>query len=142
MRFFPAPKSTSTITASAFFNSGVRVLRTSATGAAAETIKDTGDATVFPSQVVRIESESFPTGIEIPSATQKSDAAFTASKSFASSPGWPQAAIQLAERRTFLIVPQFAAARFVTASVIARRAEAGPLSSATGVRSPVAMAWP
>ena len=38
--------------------------------------------------------------------------------------------------------PTSAAARFMIASVIAMRPDAGPFKSAIGVRSPVAIAWP
>ena len=38
--------------------------------------------------------------------------------------------------------PTSAAARFMIASVIAILPEAGPSSSATGLLSPVAIAWP
>ena len=54
--------------------------RTSATGANAETMSDSGATTSLPSQAVRIDSESLPTGIETPSAGHSSSAtAFTVS---------------------------------------------------------------
>ena len=86
-------------------SSGVSVARASATGANAETISDTGAVTALstPSSrhVVRIDIESLPTGIEMPSATQSSSAtARTVSYSAASSPGWPAGAIQFAESLT------------------------------------------
>ena len=43
------------------FNSGVKVLRTSITGANAETINDSGAVTDFSSHTVRIDIESLPT---------------------------------------------------------------------------------
>ncbi len=53
---------------------GVRLSRTSPTRAAAEAISDTGAATRLSSspsrQAVRIDSESFPTGMLMPSRRQ------------------------------------------------------------------------
>ena len=92
-------------------------------------------------QLVRMESESFPTGIEMPRPMQKRLAAWTASKSRASSPGAPQAAIQLAESFTRGSSIS-AAARFVSASPIAMREAAAELMTASGVRSPTAIASP
>ena len=61
-----------TNTESVFFNSGVKVLRTSVTGAKAVMTPDIGEVTDLSSpssfQVVRIDNESLPTGIAIPSA--------------------------------------------------------------------------
>ena len=48
--------------------------RTSSTGAKAETTSDSGATTSLPSQAVRIDRESFPTGIDTPSAGQSSSA--------------------------------------------------------------------
>jgi hypothetical protein len=94
-------------------------------------------------QAVRIDSESLPTGIAMPSAGHKSMAtALTVSKSAASSPGYPAAAIQLAESFTRSSESTRAAARLVTASPTAMRPEAGPSIKASGVRSPMAKASP
>ena len=57
-------------------------------------------------------------------------------------PGSPQAAIQLADRRTFESEPMSAARILVNDSATASRPEAGASSTATGVRSPMAMASP
>ena len=149
MRFLPRPKSTKTSMLSSrtgvFLISGVSVSIAFVTGAAAETMSDTGEVTVFFSpasvQLVRMESESLPTGIEMPKPMQNSLAAFTASKRRASSPGAPQAAIQLAESFTRASSIS-AAAMFVTASPIAMRLAAAELITAKGVRSPTAMASP
>ena len=92
---------------------------------------------------MRIDIESLPTGIEMPSAGQSSIAtALTVSKSAASSPGWPAAPIQLAESLTSPSFAIGAAAMLVIASPTAMRPEAGPSISASGVRSPIANASP
>ncbi len=85
--------------------SGVRVRRTSAIGAKAETMSEIGAVTALSTplsvHVVRIDIESLPTGMETPSRTQVSSAtARTVSYSAASSPGWPAGAIQFAESLT------------------------------------------
>ena len=50
------------------------------TGAKADTTSESGATTSFPSHAVRIDRESLPTGIEMPSAGQSSSAtAFTVS---------------------------------------------------------------
>ena len=121
--------------------------RTSATGAKAETISDSGATTSWVEfrscHTVFMESESLPTGMAMPSAGQNSSpTARTAAYSAASSPGSPQAAIQLADRRMSPRLATSALSRLVTASATARRAEAGASSSATGVRSPMASASP
>ena len=114
-------------------------------------MSDTGATTDFgaPSFVsparhaLRIDKESLPTGMAMPSAGQSSSpTALTAAKSATSSPGSPQAAIQLAERRTSPSARTSAARMFVTASATASRAAARESSSATGVRSPMAIASP
>ena len=64
------------------------------------------------------------------------------SKSRASSPGVPAAAIQLAESLTSPIFSIRAAAMLESASPTAMRPEAGASSTATGVRSPSAKASP
>ena len=70
------------------------------------TTSDTGAVTallVRPSrQAVRIDIESLPTGIEMPSAMQNSRTARTVSYSTASSPRWPAGAIQFADSFTRL----------------------------------------
>ncbi len=86
-------------------NAGVKVRRTSATGAKAETMSETGATTLrgplASRQSVLMDSESLPTGIAIPSAGHSSlPTAWTVSYIAASSPGSPQAAIQLADSRT------------------------------------------
>ena len=65
----------------------------------------------------------------------------TVSYSAASSPGSPQAAIQLAD--SFTRGSSIgAASRLVMASATAIRPEAGPSTAASGVRSPMLMASP
>jgi hypothetical protein len=151
MRFLPAPRSSSRSSVSPAWvaSSGVNVARTSVTGAKAETMRDRGAVTDFSSpeagsrQVVRIDMESLPTGIATPSAGQSSmPTARTVSKSFASSPGWPAAHIQLAESFTSPMAAIGAAAILVSASPTAMRPDAGPSMRASGVRSPMAMASP
>ena len=68
--------------------------------------------------------------------------ACTASNSAASSPGAATAAIQFADNLISPMSAIGAAAIFVIASPTASRAEAGADSSATGVRSPIAIASP
>ena len=93
--------------------------------------------------VVVMDSESFPTGIEMPRAGQSSIAtASTASNRFASSPGSPQAAIQFADSTTRSRLATSAAATFVSASATAILAAARGSSSASGARSPIATASP
>jgi len=91
---------------------------------------------------VRIDSESLPTGIDTPSAGHSSrPTALTVSYSAASSPGSPQAAIQLAD--SFTRESSIgAASRLVMASATAMRPEAGASSAASGVRSPMLIASP
>ena len=124
---------------------GVSERRTSPTGAAALAISDTGAAIVFstsPSRhAVFIDNESLPTGTLMPSAWQTVLAACTASKSFASSPGWPHAAIQFAESFTRSSAMS-AAAMLVIASPMAIRDAAAASMTASGVRSPIAIASP
>jgi hypothetical protein len=85
---------------------------------------------------------SLPTGMEMPSAGQSSrPTALTVSYSAASSPGSPQAAIQLAESFT-RGSSMGAASRLVMASATAMRPEAAASSAASGVRSPMLMASP
>ena len=94
--------------------------------------------------VVRMDIESLPTGSLTPSAGQRSSAtARTVSKSAASSPGGPAAAIQLADSFTSdRSRTRAAAARLVSASATAIRPEAGASMAASGVRSPMANASP
>ena len=82
MRAFPKPKSTNSSTLSAtFFNSGVTVLRTSATGAKPVITSDSGEVTDFCSpfscHTVFIDSESLPTGMLMPKSWQLADTACT-----------------------------------------------------------------
>ncbi len=126
---------------------GVQVSRTSSHGANADTTSETGLTTArgTPSslQVVRIDIESLPTGMLTPSAGHSSSAtARTVSKSAASSPGAPAAAIQLADSLTRDSAVTGAAARFVRASATAIRPEAGASIDAIGVRSPIENASP
>ena len=126
---------------------GVQVPRTSGQGAKAETTSESGARTSCGSppscHVVRIESESLPTGMPIPSFGHSSSAtALTVSKSAASSPGAPAAAIQLADSFTRESEATGAAARFVSASPTAMRPEAGASITAIGARSPIAKASP
>jgi hypothetical protein len=58
----------------------VSAARASLSGANADTTSESGATTSFSSHAVRMESESLPTGMEIPSAGQSSSAtAFTVS---------------------------------------------------------------
>ena len=68
--------------------------------------------------------------------------ALTVSNSAASSPGYPAAAIQLADSFTRSSESTRAAARLVTASPTAMRPDAGASMSASGVRSPMAYTSP
>ena len=118
-----------------------------ATGAKAETISDSGAVTAFspsPScHVVRIDIESLPTGMLMPSAGHSSIAtARTVSKSAASSPGCPAGAIQFADSLMSESFAMPAAAMLVIASPTAMRPDAGASISASGVRSPIAIASP
>ena len=126
---------------------GVHVPRTSSHGAKAETTRESGPTTSrvpLPSfQAVRIDIESLPTGMPTPRRGHSSRAtARTVSKRAASSPGDPAAAIQLAESLTRESDATGAAARFVRASPTAMRPDAGPSTTATGERSPIANASP
>ena len=153
MRFWPLPRSTSTsvVSGSLASSCGVRVPRTSASVANAVTIRDTGDVTLratgAPSGTscfhwVRIDKESLPTGIEMPSAGHNSSpTARTVANRAASSPGSPHAAIQLADSLT-RARSMGAASRLVMASATAMRPEAGAFTLASGDRSPMAMASP
>jgi hypothetical protein len=77
----------------------------------------------------------------MPSCLHSPLAAATASKSRASSPGRPHAAIQFAD--SFMRVSSTSAdARLVSASPIAIRADAAASMIASGVRSPIAIASP
>jgi hypothetical protein len=110
-------------------------------------MSDTGATTAFlaaPSpHTVFIDRESLPTGMAIPNAGQSSSpTVLTVAYSAASSPGSPQAAIQFAESRTFVNAPMSAARMLVSASPTASRPDAGASSTATGVRSPIAIASP
>ncbi len=128
-------------------NCGVSVLRTSATGANADTISDNGATTSFlaaPSiQVVFIDNESLPTGMLMPSCGHNSIAtACTVSNNAASSLPCPAAAIQLADNLMSPIAVIDAAAIFVSASPTAMRPDAAASITASGVRSPIAKASP
>ena len=147
IRRAPSPNCTNTKVVSSWaLSCGVNVWRTSARDANALTIKLTGDVTLccLPSccHWVRMDKLSLPTGIEIPRAGHNSiPTAYTVSYKAASSPSSPHAAIQLA-----LSLTRFnsigAANKFVMASAIAIRPDAGALSAANGVRSPMLMASP
>ena len=107
MRSRPPPRSTSTraVGPASPASAGVSVRRTSATGAQAVTTSESGADTVCAPaasrQLVRMESESLPTGIAMPSAGHNaSPRACTVSYRSASSAGSPQAAIQFAESLT------------------------------------------
>ncbi len=122
------------------------VPRTSASVAKAVTIRLTGEVTFFVSppsfHCVRMDRLSLPTGIEMPSCGHSSmPTALTVAYRSASSPGSPQAAIQLADSLT-RGSSMGAASRLVMASATAMRPEAGALMAASGVRSPMAMASP
>ena len=148
MRFLPLPRSIkiSVVSASSRLSCGVNVPRTSASDAKAVTMSDTGEVTFFFSSpsvhVVRIDSESLPTGIDMPNAGHSSmPTAFTVSNSAASWPGSPQAAIQLADSLT-RGNSIGAASRLVMASATAMRPDAAAFVTASGVRSPMAIASP
>ena len=154
MRFLPRPKSIKINSvskampdSSMSLSKGVVVLRTSCTAAKAEIINETGDTTRLdwsPScHAVAIDKESLPTGMEIPKAGQSSiPIAFTDSYNLASSPGLPQAAIQLAESFTSSKRRMSVARRLVIASPTAILAAAGASITANGVRSPIDIASP
>ena len=90
-----------------------------------------------------MDKESLPTGIEIPKAGHNSmPTAFTESYNLASSPGDPQAAIQLAESLISRISAISAANKLVIASPTAIRAAAGASITAKGVRSPILITSP
>ncbi len=92
---------------------------------------------------VRIDIESLPTGMLIPSWGHRSSAtARTVSKRAASSPGAPAAAIQFADNFTRVKPVTGAAATLVSASATAMRPEAGASITASGDRSPIANASP
>ncbi|MNE19894.1 hypothetical protein D3C80_1129930 [compost metagenome] len=121
--------------------------RMSLTRAKPEMISDSGEVTLLSSplscQRVFMDMESLPTGMVMPSAGHSSmPTARTVSYRRASSPGWPAAAIQLADSLISEILSMRAAARLVMVSPIAMRPEAGASSRASGVRSPMAMASP
>ena len=148
MRCCPLPRSirTSVVSASSRLSCGVSVPRTSVSVAKALTISDTGDVTFLLSSpafhVVRIDRESLPTGIETPSAGHNSiPTALTVSNRAASCPGSPQAAIQLADSLT-RGNSIGAASRLVMASATAMRPDAAAFVTASGVRSPMAIASP
>ena len=148
-RLRPPPRSmsSSVVSPRSVRSSGVKVPRTSRTGAKAVTIKERGAVTLrsspFSSHTARSDIESLPTGTAMPRAGQSSiPTALTASWRPASSPGCPAAAIQLQERRICWIPTRSAAAMLVIASPTAIRAEAAGSSRASGVRSPIATASP
>jgi hypothetical protein len=79
----------------------------------------------------------------MPSAGHSSmPTAFTVSYSAASWPGWPQAAIQLADSLMSEMSAIGAAAMLVIASPTAMRPDAAASITASGVRSPIDMASP
>ena len=148
-RFLPQPRSSRIRSVSPWSvrSCGVSVRLASGLGAKAVMISDSGETTALFSplscQVVRIDMESLPTGMLMPSAGHNSlPTACTASNKAASSPGWPAAAIQLAERRISPISLTAAAARLVIDSPTAIRPEAAGLIRAIGLRSPSAKASP
>ena len=98
----------------------------------------------FPAiQPACIDNESLPTGIDNSSSGHSSNpTARTASNSNAPSPGCDAAAIQLADSLISSSAPTGAAQRLVIASPTAMRAAAAESSSASGVRSPSAIASP
>ena len=110
-------------------------------------MRETG-ATTFLASVpsrhsVAIDNESFPTGIEIPKAGHNSiPRALTESYNFASSPGAPQAAIQLADNLTSSRRRISAANKLVNASPTAIRAAAGASITANGALSPIDITSP
>ena len=128
----------------------------SVTGAKPVTTSDNGEVMLFSSaspdsspaslsscQAVRIDMESLPTGMAMPSSGHSSmPTACTASYSAWFSPTWSAALIQLAESLISESRAIGAAARLVMVSATARRALAAGSISATGGRSPMAMASP
>src|SRR5579859_359839 len=108
-------------------------------------ISETGATTSFAtprsSHLVRMDSESLPTGMLMPSAGHNSmPMALTVSYSAASSPAAPHAAIQLADSLSLSSDVIGAAAMLVTASPTAMRPDAGALITASGVRSAMVIA--
>ena len=86
---------------------------------------------------------SLPTGTAIPSTGHSSSpTAATASYSAWSSPSKPAAAIQFADSTTRESPSMGAAARLVSASATAMRAAAAGSMTASGGRSPIAIASP
>jgi hypothetical protein len=148
MRWRPRPRSIRiSVVSSCASSCGVSVPRTSASVAKALTIRLTGATTLcacpsVPRHCVRIDRLSLPTGMLMPSCGHSSSpTALTVSYSAASSPGSPQAAIQLAESLT-RDSSIGAASKLVIASATAMRPAAGASSAAIGVRSPMAIASP
>ncbi len=72
MRMRPWPRSTRISALSTGCSCGVSVPRTSSSVAKAVTISDTGAVTCWPSQRVRIDNESLPTGTPMPRAGHSS----------------------------------------------------------------------
>ncbi|MNQ76940.1 hypothetical protein D3C85_917920 [compost metagenome] len=148
MRWRPRPRSIRirTLSPASVRSCGVRLARTSATGANAVMTSDTGATTwrCSPScsQDVFMDRESLPTGMDRPVAWHSSLTADTVSYSAASCPATPQAAIQLADSLMSSRRATSAAARLVRASATAMRPDAGASSMAMGVRSPIDMASP
>ena len=92
---------------------------------------------------VFIDSESLPTGMAMPNSGHSSmPIACTVSYRLPSWPGSPAAAIQFALSRMSEISAIAADAILVIASATAMRPDAGPSITASGVRSPMAMASP
>ena len=117
---------------------GVHVRRTSSQGAKAETMSDRGERTAFgrpsllPRRAHRHRVLADRDADAEPGQSSRATAC-TVSKSAASSPGEPAAAIQLAESLTRPERSIGAAARLVSASPTAMRPEAGASITAIGV---------
>ena len=126
---------------------GVHVLLTSSTAANAVTMSESGALTsrfLSPCcHFIDMLIESLPTGMPTPSAGHSSiPTALTASYRAAPSPSLLAAHIQFALSLTRPRSPTWAAARFVSDSATAMRADAAAFRIASGVRSPMAMASP
>ena len=110
-------------------------------------MSDSGLITLLSSPLschtVRILKESLPTGIVSPRSGQNSSpTVFTVSNKFWFSSGSLAAAIQLAESLMSLSFSISLASILVIVSPIAIRADAGESITASGVRSPIAIASP
>src|SRR6478752_1087772 len=115
-----------------FCKSGVTILRTLVTSPEAEIITVPGEYTTPPSlYFCVIDRESFPVGMLMPKAIEKSLTASTASYKRASSPGFLQGHIQFAEQEMpFSPLSIGAKTMFANDSAIAKREPAATFTKA------------